>query len=86
MIGPPYHAYVFEHLPRATLATLPTALEDAVRQLTPLLAVLPAAAIDLTEDGEARCAIVLAEGAPRIVSYAADELQHFLQEMSGAEI
>jgi hypothetical protein len=54
--------------------------------LSALLTALPAGAMDLTEGGEARCAIVLPDDAARIVAYAAEELQYFLQEMSGAEI
>ncbi len=49
-------------------------------------ALAPALAMDLTEDGVANCAIVVADDALHLQRYAAEELQYFLQEISGAEI
>ena len=54
--------------------------------LVGLVCTLPAAAVDLTVDGEAACIILIAEDAPEIVRFPARELQHYLQAISGAEI
>jgi len=47
---------------------------------------LPVVAMTLTENSEARCAIVVPDDAWRLQTYAAEELQYFLQQISGAEI
>ncbi|MEA3403060.1 MAG: DUF4838 domain-containing protein [Armatimonadota bacterium] len=47
---------------------------------------LPCAAMNLTEHGQANCAIVIPDDALELHRYPARELQHFLQAVSGAEI
>ena len=51
-----------------------------------LAASAPAMAMVLTEDGEARCAIVVPDDALNLQTYAAEELQYFLQRISGAQV
>jgi len=51
-----------------------------------LAIMLPCAAMNLTEDGQARCVILLPDDALAIHRYPAQELQYFLQAMSGATI
>lgn len=50
------------------------------------LCLVPACAIDLTVDGQARCVIVLPDEPLALHRFAAQELQTHLQAMSGAEI
>lgn len=57
-----------------------------VLTLSLALMAVPALAMNLTEDGAAKCAIIVANDALRLQRYAAEELQFFLQEMSGADI
>ena len=51
-----------------------------------LTCALPCAALDLTVDAQARCVILLPDEPLNLQTFAAQELQHFLQAMSGAEI
>lgn len=47
---------------------------------------VPAKEAFLVKDGRAHCEIVIAGQSPRSVRLAADELQHYLRQISGAEI
>ena len=46
----------------------------------------PAVAVTVAENGAARCAVVVARDASLPARHAADELAHFLKEITGAEI
>ena len=82
--GSSYHEYVFDHLPRATLATLPTALEDAGRR-TDSEPRLWIKRDDLTGLGgggnkarklEFLCGQALADGAQALVTVGAAQSNH----------